>query len=90
SVDVIILAGRSDIERIKNNPISALLARHCAVRFAEIDDLIPGGISTVTLTLAFTRGANLALADGARPRLIFLNADFVLTDGSIASIARRL
>jgi len=90
NVDVIVLAGRQDIARIKDDPIAALLARHCAIRFAEIDDLIPGGISTVTLTLAFTRGANLALAGGARPRLIFLNADFLLTDGSIAAIARRL
>ncbi|WP_407155607.1 hypothetical protein [Bradyrhizobium sp. STM 3557] len=54
-----------------------------------IDDLIPGGISTVTLTLAFTRGVNHALSDQLGKRLIFLNGDFLLSDGSLASIADR-
>ena len=49
---------------------------------------MPGAIGTVTLTLAFVRGARVAMAHGRR-RLIFLNADFVLADGSMAAIARR-
>jgi hypothetical protein len=88
-VEVIVLAGKLDIARISENAVVALLVRSCQLRFVEIDDLVAGDVATVTLTLAFTRGANAAMAGAKRPRLIFLNADFLLTDGSIASIARR-
>jgi hypothetical protein len=88
-VELFLLAPKADIIEVSRHPTTALLEKYCTLKPVEIDDLIPGDISTVTLTLAFTRGASAAMARERRPRLIFLNADFLLTDGSIASIARR-
>jgi hypothetical protein len=88
-VELVLLASKADIADITRHPTTALLSAYCTLKLIEIDDIIPGGIPTVTLTLAFARGANIAMAHQRRPRLIFLNADFFLTDGSIASIARR-
>jgi hypothetical protein len=86
--ELILLAPRADLDRIMADDAVSRLRDICRFSPIEIDDLVPGGIATVTLTLAFTRGARAAIAQGNR-RLVFLNADFVLSDGSIASIARR-
>ena len=88
-VELFLLAPKADIIEVSRHPTTALLEKYCTLKPVEIDDLILGDASTVTLTLAFTRGANAAMSQERRPRLIFLNADFLLTNGSIASIARR-
>jgi hypothetical protein len=88
-VELFLLAPKADIIEVSHHPTTALLEKYCTLKPVEIDDLILGDASFVTLTLAFTRGANAAMSQERRPRLIFLNADFLLTDGSIASIARR-
>jgi hypothetical protein len=86
--ELILLAPKADLERITAHGTVSRLRDICRLELIEIDDLVPGAIATVTLTLAFVRGARAALAQGQR-RLIFLNADFVLADGSVAAIARR-
>jgi len=86
--ELILLAPKADLDRITAHVAVSRLRDICKLRPIEIDDLVPGAIGTVTLTLAFVRGARAAIEQGRR-RLIFLNADFVLADGSIASIARR-
>jgi hypothetical protein len=88
-IELIVLTSRNDFAAIEESSTATLLRGYCDLRLIEIDDLIPGGISTVTLTLAFTRGVNLALAAQGDRRLIFLNGDFLLSDGSLASIADR-
>jgi hypothetical protein len=88
-LELILLASRADFTAIESSPLTTILRTHCTLKLVEIDDLIPGGISTVTLTLAFTRGVNQALADQPGKRLIFLNGDFLLSDGSLVSIADR-
>ena len=86
--ELILLAPKADLERIMVHEAVSRLRDVCRLKTIEIDDLVPGAIATVTLTLAFVRGARSA-AEQARRRLIFLNADFVLADGSIAAIGRR-
>jgi hypothetical protein len=88
-VDLLLLTSQRDFAAIENDPITARARACCNLKLVAIDDLLPGNISTVTLTLAFTRGVNLALAEGCDRRLIFLNGDFLLSDGSLASIANR-
>jgi hypothetical protein len=89
TVDLILLTSRADHDGITRHPITAMLAAHCKLRFVEIDDLIPGGAPTVTLSLAFARGVATAVDQGRKPNIIFLNADFLLSDGSLASVAKR-
>ena len=88
-LELILLTSRADFAAIESAALTALLRTYCDLKLVEIDDLTPGGISTVTLTLAFTRGANLALAAQSDRRLLFLNGDFLLSDGSLVSIANR-
>jgi hypothetical protein len=88
-VDLILLTSRADQVRITHHPITEMLTAHCRLRFVEIDDLIPGGAPTVTLSLAFARGVTTAVNQARKPNIIFLNADFLLSDGSLASVARR-
>jgi hypothetical protein len=89
TVDLILLTSGADHDRIKHHPITHMLAAHCTLRFVEIDDLIPGGAPTVTLSLAFARGVTTAVNQASKPNIIFLNADFLLSDGSLASVAKR-
>jgi hypothetical protein len=86
--ELVLLAPKEDLNQIENHRAILHLREICGLRLIEIDDLIPGAIGTVTLTLAFVRGAQAAIGQGSK-RLIFLNADFVLADGSMASVARR-
>src|SRR5579863_6692792 len=86
--ELILLAPKADLDRIMAHEAVLRLRDLCKLTPVEIDDLVPGAIATVTLTLAFVRGARAAMEQGLR-RLIFLNADFVLADGSIAAIGRR-
>jgi hypothetical protein len=89
TVDLILLTSNADHDRITRHRITEMLAAHCKLRFVEIDDLIPGGIPTVTLSLAFARGVAAAVNQARKPNIIFLNADFLLSDGSLASVAKR-
>jgi hypothetical protein len=89
TVDLILLTSRADRDRITRHPITQKLAVYCTLRFVEIDDLIPGGAPTVTLSLAFARGVATAVDQVCEPNIIFLNADFLLSDGSLASVAKR-
>jgi hypothetical protein len=75
-VEFILLTSRKDFDVIQRSPMGVLLRSHCFVKLAEIDDLIPGSVATVTLTLAFTRGVDLALSGGQHRRLIFLTEIF--------------
>jgi hypothetical protein len=88
-LELILLTSRADFAAIESSPLTSILRTHGTLKLVEIDDLIPGGISTVTLTLAFTRGVNHAGAEQSGKRLIFLNGDFLLSDGSLVSIADR-
>ncbi|WP_316168991.1 MULTISPECIES: hypothetical protein [unclassified Bradyrhizobium] len=89
TVELMLLTSERDFAAVESSPMTALLRESCKLRLVAIDDLVPGGISTVTLTLAFTRGVNLAMAADSTRRIIFLNGDFLLTDGSLVSIANR-
>lgn len=58
----------------------------CPVRFILIDDLIASGVYGVTLTLAYARGIRSVGAEQTETYFVFMNSDFVLADGSLASL----
>ena len=88
SLTLQVLTTRADSRLIEAHALADRLRGVADLSLVEIDDLVPGGVPSVTLTLAFARAAAFSTRDGARPRLVFLNADFFLTDGSLASVAR--
>jgi hypothetical protein len=84
---VVLLTRASDAEMVAVHPAGARLIAGHAVTTAPIDDLVTGTMSAVTLTLAFVRGARMAQARGPGTMAAFLNADFILADGSLAALA---
>lgn len=73
-------------DRIIAAPVVARLLQHCDLRLLPIDDLLSSWYG-VTLTYALVRGfADLgpAMTD---THLVFLNADFIVADGSYRKLA---
>ncbi|MDP2804061.1 MAG: hypothetical protein Q8O26_19495 [Phreatobacter sp.] len=84
---VVLLTRGCDAEEIAAHPAGARLIASHAVTIGAIEDLVTGTMSAVTLTLAFVRGARMAQARGPGTMAAFLNADFILADGSLAALA---
>lgn len=84
---VVLLTRGCDAEVIAAHPAGARLITGHAVTIGTIDDLVTGTMSAVTLTLAFVRGARMAQARGPGTMAAFLNADFIIADGSLAALA---
>ncbi len=86
-----ILTRAHDRIAFQNHPRFARMRNLGAVEFVPIDDLLShAGVFTVTLTLAFTRAMLVAGEAATEINFIFMNADFILADGTLATVARRL
>lgn len=92
SVDlrVVLLTRASDVEIIAAHPAGRKLAEICQIRFLDIEDLQAWDMSAVTLTLAYTRGAREAQRRAPGAVAAFLNADFILGDGSLRALGRAI
>ncbi|WP_316197069.1 hypothetical protein [Bradyrhizobium sp. SZCCHNS3053] len=62
----------------------------CSVRYLMIDDLITSANYGVTLTLAFARAIKSYEERQTSTAFVFFNSDFVLSDGSLSTVVRRL
>ena len=87
----VILTRRQDRKAFENHRRYAGMKRLGPVEFILIDDLISHpGVFTVTLTLAFTRAIREAGEAATKINFILMNADFILADGTLATVARHL
>lgn len=89
-LEIVVLTASTSVPSFSNEPIFDYLRALCPVRFIIIDDLITTGNYGVTLTLAYARGIMDAGADQTNINFVFMNADFVLADGSLRTLATRL
>jgi hypothetical protein len=89
-LEVVMLTASSDHRFFDAEPAFAALRRIAPVRFESIDDLIGGGLYGVTLTLAYLRGVAALGEKMVDTHFVFLNADLILADGSLRSVARRI
>jgi hypothetical protein len=88
--ETIILTRESDFALFRRYPGFKRLESTCSVKFIDIEDLITDRIYGVTLTLAYTR-ALISYGRGMVDRFfIFMNADFILAEGSLRSILPHL
>ena len=60
------------------------------MRFIEIDDLVADSMYGVTLTHAYARPIIACGADLLNIHFVFMNADFVLADGSLRSFVQHI
>lgn len=89
-LEVVIMTRRGDIAYFEQHKTFRLLQSVCPVRFVEIDDLITNGIYGVTLTLAYARPIIACGSEMLNTHFVFMNADFVLADGSLRSLCAQI
>jgi hypothetical protein len=89
-LEVVIMTSRDSVHKFTEKPIFDRLRTLCPVRYIFIDDLITTGNYGVTLTLAYARGILDAGAEQTNTNFVFMNADFVLADGSLKTLVGKL
>jgi hypothetical protein len=89
-LEVVVLTRRCDFEEFEAQPAFRTLRSICATRFIDIDDLVAGGLYGFTLTLAYARAVMGCGPDMLNTHFVFMNADFVLSDGSLRSLLRHI
>lgn len=89
-LEVVIMTQRGDIAFFEKHPAYRRLTAVCPVRFVEIDDLVTNAVYGVTLTLAYLRPIVQMGEKMLERHFLFMNADFVLADGSLRSLARHI
>jgi hypothetical protein len=92
SCEVIILTEERLFARVNDNPAIRQLQKICPLRLIGLDDLITSsdGKYGMALTYALHRGFADLGAAMTDHWLIFLNADFVLADGSLGNLLDHL
>jgi len=89
-LETVILTRKDDIAFFEQVPALGRLRAICPVRFIAIDDLVTTGIYGVTLTLAYARAVIDCGGEMLNTHFVFMNADFVLADGSLRSLSRHI
>lgn len=89
-LEVVIMTRRNDFEYFEKNISFKRLKAICPIRFVEIDDLITTAVYGVTLTLAYARPIIACGSEMLHTHFVFMNADFVLADGSLQSLCKHI
>lgn len=89
-LEILILTDEVSVPIFKRTPLFEDLRKICAVRFILIDDLIVKGQYGVTLTLAYARAVMDSGEAQTETYFIFMNSDFVLSDGSLLHLGERM
>ena len=89
-LEVVIMTRRDDVEYFETQPAFGRLRTICPVRFVEIDDLITTSAYGVTLTLAYARAVVACGPEMLDTHFVFMNADFVLADGSLRALSKHI
>ncbi len=89
-LEVVIMTRHGDVAHFEQHKTFQRLQSICPVRFVEIDDLITTGVYGVTLTLAYARPIIACGSEMLNTHFVFMNADFVLADGSLRSLCTQI
>jgi hypothetical protein len=92
-LELVIMTKSADAARMRADRVFENALPGVRVRFVPIDELLPkhGAISYgVPLTLAYAKGIIDLGAQSIGTYVVLINADFVLTDGSLRSLADRI
>ena len=89
-LEFVIMTARRNRRDFEQQPAFRKLRGICAVRFVDIDDLITSAVYAVTLTLAYARAVIACGADMLNTHFVFMNADFLLADGSLSRLLKHI
>ncbi|MBV9182905.1 MAG: hypothetical protein JO356_16475, partial [Acidobacteria bacterium] len=89
--EFVIVTEQAWFERLRQHPVHGQLEYYCAVELRPIDDLInrPDAYG-MSLTYALFRGFEDLGPAMVDRQLIFLNADFILADGSLRTVGEKI
>lgn len=89
-LEVVIMTQSQDVGHFEDHVCFRELRAICPVRFVAIDDLISTRVYGVTLTLAYARPIIACGAEMLNTHFVFMNADFVLADGSLRALSKHI
>ncbi|OSQ50090.1 hypothetical protein [Thalassospira alkalitolerans] len=89
-LEFLVLTTRESVKVFQESEVFSEIERTCPVRFIFIDDLVPGRMYGVTLTLAYARGIADSGILQTDTHFIFMNADFVYADNSFSTILTKI
>jgi hypothetical protein len=82
--EVVVLIQEQHYRQVASHPIVAAIRQLCSVRVVGLDDLIVSKDKYgMTLTYALHRGIHAFGVDVTETYFLFLNADFIISDGSL-------
>jgi hypothetical protein len=87
--ELVIVTETRLFDLVSRSPAIAGVLRHCDVRLVPVDDLLSSWYG-ITLTYALVRGFADLGPKMVETHLVFLNADFIVADGSYATLAQRI
>ncbi len=87
---LVFLTSEEDAKVLRDHPACRYLASLCDVDVHAIDDLITGDNYSTTITLAYARAVRAAGAEMRDTCFFFLISDYVIADGSLASVLARM
>ncbi|MGY3605914.1 MULTISPECIES: hypothetical protein [unclassified Bradyrhizobium] len=90
ALEIVILTSTDSRQKFDELPIFRKLSALCPVKYIFIDDLITSGNYGVTLTLAYARGIRDSGEAQTNTTFVFMNSDFVLANGSLRTLVKRL
>jgi hypothetical protein len=86
--EFVFLTKAADTSRIKKHPTYQALTRVCPASFTAVDDLLVQGMEGYSLTLCFARGMHEVGPKMVDTYFVFMNADFVVSDGTFETVLR--
>ncbi len=89
-LEVVVMTRCDDFQYFESHVAFRRLRTICPVRFVGIDDLITTGVYGVTLTLAYARPVIACGSEMLNTHFVFMNADFVLADGSLRALCKHI
>jgi Macrocin-O-methyltransferase (TylF) len=89
--EIVILTEEARFDGLRRHPVFQALERKCAVELRSVDEFVtrPDAYG-MALTYSLFRGFEDLGADMVNVHLIFLNSDFILADGSLATVAAKI
>ena len=89
-VEFVFLTEERQFARIRERDSWRQLERICPARLVLLDDLVVGHWYGISLSKVLVRGFKDLGADVLNTWLVFLNADFIIADGSYRTVADRI
>ena len=89
-LEILIMTTRASQPVFERQQAFEKLKQIAPVRFIYIDDLVTSGNYGVTLTYAYARGVMDSGDAQTNTTFVFMNADFVLADGSLGHLRQKI